>query len=113
MIIADLTSIVRYRNVPSYASLGASGAISGVMVSAVMLTPTLGNEIYIWGIPGWLFVLIYIIGSYFYSKRSMTNVAHEAHLWGALGGAMLTFAMYPKAGIKFFESVWESVTGFF
>lgn len=105
LVLADITTIIKYRNVPSYASLGASGAISGVLISAVILTPAMGNQIYIWGIPGWAFALLYILGSYVNSLRSRDNVAHEAHLWGALAGLIFTPIFFPHDSWKFVEDV--------
>lgn len=106
MVIADLTTIVKYKDIPSYASLGASGAISGVVMAAVIITPAMGNEIMIWGIiPGWAFGVIYILGSYFQARYSNDNVGHEAHLWGAIAGIVMMPVFYPKASWQFVQSV--------
>lgn len=110
MIVADLTTILKYRTVPSYSAVGASGALSGVVVSLIMLGPSLSDglsQIRIFGvIPGWMFALVYILGSYFSSKRGMmSRVAHEAHLWGSLAGIFFTAVMFPEASWDFVLSV--------
>lgn len=112
MFIADISTIIKYKEVPSYASLGASGALSGVVISTIMISPAMGREISIWGIPGWLFALLYIGVSYFSAQRSNDNIGHEAHLWGALGGLFLTPILYPQASWTFVKSTAEVFSGF-
>lgn len=108
MIIADLSTIIKYRNIPSYRSVGASGALSGAVLAFIILEP----NIMIFGmVPGWLFAVVYTIGSYFAARtQPMSGIAHEAHLWGTIGGIVLTPLMYPEAAWKFVESVsgWTS-----
>lgn len=112
MILADLTTIIKYKDIPGYGCLGASGAISGVLMSAVILAPAMGDQIMIWGIlPGWLFALIYLGYSYYAARRMMDNVAHEAHLWGAIAGIVFTFIMLPKESWKFVEMVRDTFWG--
>jgi len=38
------------------------------------------------GVPAPIFALAYIGYSYFMSKSKYDNVAHDAHLWGAIAG---------------------------
>lgn len=119
MIVADLTTIIKYKNVPSYSAVGASGALSGVVISMIILGPSLSDglsQIMIFGIiPGWVFAVVYIVGSYISSKRGMmSRVAHEAHLWGTIGGIVFTALMYPEASWDFVESVanwWKMLKG--
>ena len=103
MIIADLSTIVKYKNVPSYRSVGASGALSGVVIAFIIMEP----QIMIFGfLPGWVFAVVYILSSYISAKtQPMSGIAHEAHLWGTIGGAILTPVFYPDAAWRFVESV--------
>ena len=62
-------------------------------------------------VPGWLFAVVYTLGSYFAAKfQPMSGIANEANLWGTIGGIVLTPIMYPEAAWKFVESVagWTS-----
>jgi membrane associated rhomboid family serine protease len=111
MFIADITTIIKYKNIPSYASLGASGAISGVVLASIIIGPAMGREISIWGIPGWLFALLYIGVSYFSAQRNNDNIGHEAHLWGALGAVFLTPILYPQASWTFVKSTADTFSG--
>jgi membrane associated rhomboid family serine protease len=106
MIVADLTTILKYKEIPGYASLGASGAISGVLMSMVILAPSMHMQILIFGfLPGWIFAILYLTYSYIAGQRMMDNVAHEAHLFGALGGIVFTVLFLPHESWMFVESM--------
>ena len=108
MIIADLSTIIKYRKEPSYKSVGASGALSGAVLAFIILQP---NIMLFGAIPGWLFALVYTIGSYIAARtQPMSGIAHEAHLWGTLGALVLTPIMYPEQAWKFVQSVVDWTT---
>jgi membrane associated rhomboid family serine protease len=107
LIISVLSTIYKHKNDFDYRSLGASGAVSGVILSAVIYEP--GNRIYLLllpiGIPSPIFALLYIGFSYYGSKRRYGNIAHEAHLWGAIAGIVLTILLDPNSILEFFHKI--------
>lgn len=107
LIISVLSTIYKHKNDFDYRSLGASGAVSGVILSAVIYEP--GSRIYLFfipiGVPSPIFALLYIGYSYYASKNRYGNIAHEAHLWGAIAGAVLTIILDPIAISEFFQKV--------
>ena len=112
MVLADLTTIIKYKDIPSYSCLGASGAISGVVMSSIIIGPAMREEIWIFGfLPGWLFAILYIVSSHFASRRQYDNVAHEAHMWGAIAGIVFSFIMFPMESWKFIESMRDTLYG--
>ncbi len=88
-------SLLARRNDPDYSSLGASGAISGVVLSFCTFAPF--KMLYFFSlIP--IPAIVFAIGFIGYSAVAMKNndrIAHEAHLGGALGGAIITFMLSP------------------
>jgi membrane associated rhomboid family serine protease len=93
LIGGNLLSLMIYRRQGDYSSVGASGAICGVMFAAIALFP----GIRIFFIPGWLYGLLYV-GITIYGIRSKRdNIGHEAHLGGALIGMMVALLMHPRA----------------
>lgn len=75
-----------------YQSLGASGAVSGIVFASIVLFPTskmglLFIPVYI---PGFIFGILYLAASYYMGKRGRDNINHEAHLFGALAGVAFT-----------------------
>lgn len=89
MILGSLTSLLLYKNQPFYSAIGASGAVSGIVFSAVAVAP---NTLSINFLPGWLFGTLYFGYSVYmllYPKK-WDNLGHSAHLGGALFGLIYT-----------------------
>lgn len=90
------------RNSHAYAAVGASGAISGVLLSFCLFRPfdQIGLFFAIW-MPAWLFAVGFLgFSVYAMSRRdnpNMGGIAHEAHLGGALGGVLATLLVEPRA----------------
>ncbi|MCZ2355359.1 MAG: rhomboid family intramembrane serine protease [Bacteroidia bacterium] len=97
LIISDIPSLIRYRNRPEYRSLGASGAVSAVIFSFIALNPFQKIYLYIFPAPAWLFGVLYLIYSFFAAKNDPRPINHDAHLWGALTGLILTWIWFPNA----------------
>jgi membrane associated rhomboid family serine protease len=112
MVVADFSTIAKYKDIPSYACLGASGAISGIVMSKVIIAPAMHQSFAIFGIiPGWVFALLFLTYSYIAARRMMDNVAHEAHLWGALAGIGFTFLLFPHQSWEFIEMLHHTFLG--
>ena len=112
MVVADITTIPKYKDYPGYATLGASGAISGIVIPMIILAPSLGYSLKIFGIiPGWIYVIAFMTLSYIASKRSQDNINHDAHLWGALGGMFFTPVFFPKETWFFIEQLRDTMYG--
>lgn len=72
-----------------YRSLGASGAISAVIFSYVLLDPLRGMGLLIIPglyIPGFLFGILYLVTSSIMAKKANSHINHSAHIWGAIYG---------------------------
>lgn len=71
-----------------YRSLGASGAVSAVIFSFILLFPLqkMGLIFLPVMIPGFIFGFLYLVVSTLLEKRAADNVNHSAHIWGALYG---------------------------
>ena len=110
LIFSDIPTIMKHKDNPAYSCLGASGAISGVVVAMVCMEPTLE----IWGfIPGWLFAIVYLVGSYMMGRRGMGNINHDAHFWGGITGLILTIAFFPRYVFFRFSEIFSQLTEFF
>ena len=98
-----VTAIVK-RRTPDYASIGASDAVSGVVLSFCVFQPLAG--IYFFLIPLPIPAILYGALFIFVSARLMggakNRIAHEGHLGGALAGVALTLLMRPDAVTRFF-----------
>jgi len=96
-------SLALHHDNESYAAVGASGAVSGVLFGYCLFFPF--EKIYFFGvIPMWsiVFAVGYVALSVYAINRrkeggSVGGIAHEAHLGGALGGLLLTIILEPRA----------------
>jgi len=113
MVASDITTIAKHRDDPEYFCLGASGAVSAVVLSSVIYFPT--SVIYLAlipiPIPAPIFGILYIAGSYYAARRSHGRINHEAHLWGAISGLLLTLILDARAYGRFFETLGSLVEG--
>lgn len=97
LILSDLPTVYKHKNDEWYRSLGASGAVSAVIFSAILFNPL--DKMMIMpipiGIPAVLFGALYLIYCNYASKHAQDNVNHDAHLFGALSGLLITIALNP------------------
>jgi membrane associated rhomboid family serine protease len=111
LILSDLPSVAKHKNDFWYRSLGASGAISAVVFSAILFNP-LGKMGLIFlpiQIPAVLFGILYLIYCSYASKQGQGNINHDAHLFGALSGIMITVILVPQVVPYFFHTVTAGV----
>ncbi|MBD1367523.1 rhomboid family intramembrane serine protease [Mucilaginibacter sp. ZT4R22] len=96
MILADLPSIYKHKEDSWYNTLGASGAISAVIFSAILFNPKgqMGLIFLPFMIPAWIFGILYLVYCHFASKHARDNINHDAHLFGALSGILITIILH-------------------
>ena len=103
LIVAHLFLQAKYKDDPNYVAVGASGAISGIVLGFCLFFPF--EKIYLFlipiGIPAFLFGIGFAGFSYWASNQPPKSgvfgrVAHEAHLGGAVGGLVLTVLLEPR-----------------
>jgi len=98
VIVAYLPTTLRHWKRPAYQSLGASGAVSAVMFSAILLYPRMKLSLLFLpiAVPGVIFGALYMLYSVWRSYDARDNVNHDAHFAGALYGALVTVVLEPK-----------------
>jgi membrane associated rhomboid family serine protease len=86
-------------------SSGASGAVSAVMMAYMILFPL--SEIGFFFIPmkAFIGVVVFFAFEHFMNRSGKTNIAHDAHIWGALFGIMFIFFLQPQSLVAFFTSI--------
>jgi membrane associated rhomboid family serine protease len=93
LIFGSLLTMIFHKNDYSYSAVGASGAVMGIVYSAILLEPRL----LIYGfIPGYLFGIIYLLYSIYGMKAKNDNIGHTAHFGGAIGGYLFTLMKKPS-----------------
>ena len=89
LLFAALPALIKHNDNSIYVSLGASGAVSSLVFTFIILDPLREMGIIflpgVW-IPGFIFGVLYLIAEHYMNKKAKTNIAHDAHIAGAIFG---------------------------
>ena len=99
LIGGNLLSLFIHRHHGDYRSVGASGAVCGIIFAAIAVFPgmSIGIFPFPFSIPAWIYGLIYVLYSIFGIRSASNDTGHDAHLGGALVGMMIAIAMVPSS----------------
>ncbi len=105
IVLANVRTFFKERDNHSYFSLGASGGVSGVVFSYILMNPTAGLGLLFIpiSIPAYIFGPLYLMYSHYMSRRGGDNINHDAHLWGAIVGILLTIIGHPDVILHYFN----------
>jgi membrane associated rhomboid family serine protease len=97
LVFGSLLTMIFHKNDYSYRAVGASGAVTGVLYSAILLKPDMMLGIFfIIPMPAYLFGILYLLYSIYGMKAKNDNIGHTAHFGGAIGGYLITLVMNPQ-----------------
>lgn len=105
LVGGDLLSLFIHRHSGDYSSVGASGAVSGVIFACIALVPGISVGLFFIPLPGWLFGLLYVLISIYGIRSRKGNVGHDSHLGGALIGMFVALLMRPQALIENYVTI--------
>ena len=107
LIISHIPTFLKHKNNKNYSSLGASGAISGIIFSSILIYPT--NKIMILPIPlplpSYIFGIIYILWGIIANKKANDNINHIAHISGAISGIIISFILFGNTIINIWQKL--------
>ena len=88
MFASSSISYFRHRDNPNYRSLGLSGVTSAILFATIMLDPSMKIGFMFIPVPisAWIFGLIYLAFEIYSDRNRKTNIAHDAHISGAVFG---------------------------
>jgi membrane associated rhomboid family serine protease len=112
IIVSEIPSYIRHRNNYNYRSLGASGAVSAVLFSFILLAPWQTLYVFFLPVPAIIFAALYIGYSIYMDRKGGDHVNHSAHLWGAVWGIAFTIIMEPSVVSHFLEQLMNPSFGF-
>ena len=98
LIAGSLLTLLFHKNDYSYRAIGASGAVIGVLYSAILLQPDMNLYLFFIPIPipAYLFGIGYLLYSIYGMKAKSDNIGHTAHFGGAIGGYVITILKQPE-----------------
>ena len=112
VIFSSLLSLYKQRNNPYYNAIGASGAVSAILFTAIFFQPW--QPIYFFGIlpiPGIIFGGLYLYYSYYMSTKKSDNIGHDAHFLGAVFGFFSPVILQPSLFMDFIKVLFDGGTG--
>lgn len=97
LIFGSLLTMLFHKDDYSYRAVGASGAVTGVLYSAILLQPDMMLGIFfVIPVPAYLFGILYLLYSIYGMKAKNDNIGHTAHFGGAIGGYLITLIKEPS-----------------
>lgn len=108
IIISDILTLFKHKNDSRYYSLGASGGVSAIVFASIYFNP-LGELTIFIPIPitlkGYIFGAIYLMYSYYLSKKGNDGINHSAHFYGAAFGFVISILLVPAQILGFIQAV--------
>ncbi|MFY0481281.1 rhomboid family intramembrane serine protease [Flavobacterium sp. PLA-1-15] len=92
LIFGSLLTLLLHKDDYSYRAIGASGAVTGVLFSAILFEPMMMINFFI---PAYLFGILYLLYSIYGMRAKNDNIGHTAHFGGAIGGYLITLVKEP------------------
>ncbi len=106
IIIANLPTLVRQQNNPGFASIGASGAVSGMLFIFILLNPWhMLGLFFVIPAPAVLIGIGYLIYSSWAANKGRGRLDHSAHFAGALAGMAMFILIRHEVVGEFFRKL--------
>ncbi len=106
MLISEAGTFFKYRSESRYSSIGASGAVSAVLFSAIWFAPTERILVMFIPMPGFAFGAIYLIYTAWAAKNDYSGqINHDAHFYGSIWGVLFTIIACPESTGHFFKAL--------
>ena len=98
LVFGSLLTLLFHKDDYSYRAIGASGAVTGILYSAILLEPSMSLYLFFIPIPipAFVFGIGYLLYSIYGMKAKNDNIGHTAHFGGAIGGFLITILKQPQ-----------------
>ena len=105
-IFGDIPTYFKHKNNQMFSSVGASGAVSGIMLAFVIFNPwSMLLLFFIIPMPAFVAAVLYLVYSSWASNKGGDRIDHEAHFWGAVFGFWFTIALKPGLFSSFLDKL--------
>lgn len=107
MLVAALFSVLYHRRDYAYSAVGASGAVTGVLFSSLLLYPIRDIVLFPFPIPipGFFFGMLYLLYAVFSIKQNRGKISHTDHMAGAASGMIIMLLREPYL----FDMRWKAI----
>jgi len=110
IIFGDIPTFVKHKDNQSFASVGASGAVSGILFAFVIFQPWATLLLFfVIPCPAIVAAVLYLVYSSWASRNQSSRIDHDAHFYGAVFGFVFTIVLQPSL----FSTFWNNlINGF-
>lgn len=104
ILFSTIPGYARNKENYNYHGVGASGAVSAVVFSFILMEPMapLGIIFIPISMPAIVFGLLYLGLEIYLDRNRKSNIAHSAHYFGGLFGVVFTIIIKPELVLKYF-----------
>lgn len=114
VVVAAAPSMRKHADDYSYSAVGASGGVSAVLMAFMIMNPTAQIAFFFFiPMPAFLAVFVFFILERLMEKSGRTNIAHDAHIWGALFGIAFITLLDVNYLVDFIRQVREYFSSLF
>ena len=91
LLVGNFLSYSFHKEDHYYTAVGASGAVMGIVYSAILLRPDMSLYLFFIPIPipAYIFGIGYLLYSIYGMKANNDNIGHDAHFGGAIGLSLI------------------------
>ena len=105
LIVSQIPSYIKNRNNYHYRSLGASGAVSAIVFSMILLMPWSTLYVFVLPVPAIIYAVMYLSYTIYMSRKGGDSINHDAHLWGAIFGIIFSIILKPEVVLIFLDAI--------
>ena len=111
IIAASVPTYFKHKDNPSFSSIGASGAVSGILFIFIVLNPYAPLNIMFIpiDIPAIILGIGYLAYSSYAAKKGGGRIDHMAHFYGAVFGVAMFWILKPRMIRHFINTVIEGL----
>lgn len=104
IVFANIPTMMKHRDNPAFSSIGASGAVSGMVFIFILLQPwaTL-NLFFFIPVPAIIAGIIYLVYSSWEARKERGRIDHSAHFAGAIAGMLMIILLNRRIVNDFIE----------
>ena len=110
ILAGALPSLRKHRDNPNYNSLGASGAVSAILIVFILMFPMAQLALFfVIPMPAFVAGILFFVYEGYMNKRGRTGIAHDAHLYGALFGLLFITVFAPSVWSNFADQMLDLI----
>lgn len=107
LIIGSVSCFIIHNKNNNFSAVGASGAVTGILFSAILAYPDLKLALLFFPIPmpGYFFGIAYLVYTFYGINKENDGIGHSAHLGGAISGILLSIILKPELILLSFKTL--------